>query len=488
MTNNLIGLILTFFYIALTIATSTILQKLKLFSDESSRKFIHIAVSNCWIFVMIFFDNIWLACIPPIAFIILNYISYKYDLIKSMEGGKKKSFGTVYYPISLLILVLITFWLDMTYLGAVGILILGYGDGLAGLIGNKYGKKKLFYDKTIVGTTTMFIASLIVSFVVLTIFTPSIAIAGSLVLAIIATMIELFTPRDLDNLSVPLGSAAVYFGLITIGSVMVNILLIAIILNGVVAIVAFKRKSLDLSGVIAALVVGVSIYMFAGPITWVILMLFFTTSSIITHIKQTHKARLSPEYEKSKRNYKQVIASGLVPTVFSILYYFTKSDIMLLTAVSAIAISCSDTWASELGILNKGKTVLITTLKSVKKGESGGISLLGTIMSVAGSFMIAISFTLCQFIFFNLPLSSILYYVSSIAVIGVIGCFIDSIFGATIQAKYIGSKTKLVTESKKSNGKQNQRISGLSFMNNDMVNLTSSIIGGIGAFIFFTVF
>jgi uncharacterized membrane protein len=73
-------------------------------------------------------------------------------------------------------------------------------------------------------------------------------------------------------------------------------------------------------------------------------------------------------------------------------------------------------------------------------------------------------------------------------VIGVIGCFIDSIFGATIQAKYIGSKTKLVTESKKSNGKQNQRISGLSFMNNDMVNLTSSIIGGIGAFIFFTVF
>ena len=34
--------------------------------------------------------------------------------------------------------------------------------------------------------------------------------------------------------------------------------------------------------------------------------------------------------------------------------------------------------------------------------------------------------------------------------------------------------------------KLNQRISGLIFMNNDMVNLTSSIIGGLIAFIFFT--
>ena len=488
MANNILGLILSFSYIALVIIVSTILQKLKLLSSEGSRKFIHIGVSNCWIILMIFFDNIWLACIPPAVFILLNYISYKFNLVKSMERQEKNSFGTVYYPISLLLMVIVTFWLNMTYLGALGILILGYGDGLAGLIGVKYGTKKIFRDKTLEGTASMFVASLVIALVVLAIFTPSIMVAGSLLIAIAATIIELFTPRDLDNLSVPIGSAIVYYLLIMAGGPTTLILLFAVVLNGAIALVAHSRKSLDLGGTIAALAVGISIYMFAGPMAWILLMLFFSTSTIITHIKKEHKARLSPEYEKSKRNYKQVLASGLIPAIFAVIYYFTKSDIMMLTLVSAIAISCSDTWASEIGILNKGKTVSIIDFKPVKKGESGGISLLGTIMSLAGSFVIAAAFACSQILYSNLSLPSILFNMITITAIGIIGCVVDSILGATIQARHIDSKTNLVTESRKSNGQINQKISGLKFMTNDMVNLVSSLIGVMIAMLFFTAF
>lgn len=485
MDNNILGIILSFSLIILVATLSTILQKMKLLGDESSRKFIHIGVSNCWIILMIFFDNIYLACIPPAVFILLNYISYKYNLVKSMEREDEKSLGTVYFPISLLILVLITFSLDMTYIGAVGILVLGYGDGMAGLIGKKYGKIKVYKNKSIQGSAAMFVASLIVSFIILSIFTPSIAIVGSLILAILATAIELFTPRDLDNLTVPLGSAAIYYGLIIAGSTATNLFLLAIILNIIVAYVAYKKKSLDLGGTLTAIIVGVIMFVTAGPLTWSMLMLFFISSSLITHIKKSHKAKLSSEYEKTKRGYKQVVATGLIPVLFSIAYFLTKSDIYLLMTISTIAINCADTWASEIGILNKGKTISIVNFKPVKKGASGGISLLGTSMSLLGAALIAISFILIQSISFNSSNQFVIVGLIGITLIGFIGSLIDSLLGAAVQARHIDSKTNKITEARKTNGKLNQKISGIRFVSNNAVNLLSNIIGSAIGLIFF---
>lgn len=485
MSNNIIGLIASFIFVILVIAISTILQKNKLIDDGAARKFIHIGVSNCWIIVMIFFDNIWLACIPPAAFIIMNYVSYRYNLIKSMEQKDKNSLGTVYYPISLLILVLVTFWLDMTYLGAVGILVMGYGDGLAGLIGKKFSKKKLVNNKTILGSTVMFGASFVVCLVVLTLFTPTIAITGSLLLAAIATAIELFTPHDLDNLTVPLGLALAYYLLIAIGSAATASLLIATVINGLVAVVAYRRKSLDMGGTITAIIIGITIYMSAGLTVWLLLMLFFVSSSVITQIKKSYKASLSVEYEKSRRNYKQVLSNGLMPAILSVLYFITKSDVMLIAAVTTIAVSCSDTWASEIGVLNKGKTISIINLMPVKKGESGGISYLGTISALTGSSLIALVYIIAQTFSTNESTISMMQTFVGISAIGLIGCFIDSILGATLQAKYLDSKTKLPTESKISNNKRNKKLSGIRLINNDIVNLSSSVIGGLIAVLFF---
>lgn len=461
MGNNFIGIIISFLFVIFIILISSLFTKAKIFDNESSRKFIHIGVSNCWIILMIFFDNIWLACIPPIAFILINYISYKYDLLKAMERKEKNSFGTVYFPISILILVLITFWLDMKYVGAVGILILGYGDGLAGLIGKKYGKNKIYKSKTAEGSIVMFIASLLVSLIILSIFTPTIALSGSIIIAIIATAIELFTPRDLDNLSVPLGASITYYGLILFGSANTNILLFSIILNLVIAVVAYKKKALDFSGSFIAVIMGIVIFMTAGPISWLMLMLFFASSSLITQFKKTYKSRLSSEYRKTRRNYKQVLENGLIPMILSIVFFTTKSDAVLLTTIATIAINCADTWSSEIGVLNKGKTISIITLKQIKKGESGGISLLGTVVSLLGAAFIAISFILLKAIFSNESASFISTGLIGITLVGFIGCMVDSLLGATIQAESVS---------------------------NGMVNLLSNIIGGLIGFVFFLIF
>ena len=218
--NNIWGLIASYVFIFVIIGISTVLQKKGLLKDEGARKFIHIGVSNWWIIAMIFFDSVYFAMIPPITFIILNYASYKMNLIKSMERGGQGNLGTVYFPISLLILVLLTFT-DVIgaspYMGAIGILIMGYGDGLAAVIGKKYGKRPLPFGKSLEGSITMFIASFIVSFVLIFIYNDFItALWIGLAISVVATLVELYTPKGLDNLSVPLLTAVLAFILLLI--------------------------------------------------------------------------------------------------------------------------------------------------------------------------------------------------------------------------------------------------------------------------------
>ena len=100
---------------------------------EASRKFIHIMLSNWWIIAIVFFDNMWWAALLPAIFVIINYVSFKTNLIKVMERDEgdvnKDSLGTVYYAISLLVLALITFGpVNNPLIGLCGILVMGYGD------------------------------------------------------------------------------------------------------------------------------------------------------------------------------------------------------------------------------------------------------------------------------------------------------------------------------------------------------------------------
>ena len=140
--NNIYGIICSFIFVAAVLGLSTYLSSRGIIKGEGSRKLIHIGVSNWWIIAMVFFDNPFFAALVPAIFIAINYISYKKQLIKAMErNGGKKDLGTVYYAVSLFILALLSFSeKGEPYIGAIGILVMGYGDGIAAVIGEKLGK------------------------------------------------------------------------------------------------------------------------------------------------------------------------------------------------------------------------------------------------------------------------------------------------------------------------------------------------------------
>lgn len=210
---NWLGLLVSFTYIALVIVSAKMFEKR---GKEISRKFIHIMLGNWWIIAMFFFDNVWFASIGPAVFVIVNYLSYKKNIIKVMERDEQDGFGTVYYALSLLILSIVSFGiLKNPAIGLIPTLVLAYGDGLAAIVGKKIKSKRYKLGdtkKSFAGSLTMFL----ISFVLIggylffmyndMFFTTTHWSLVTAMMAFCITAIEGVSGKGIDNISVPIST------------------------------------------------------------------------------------------------------------------------------------------------------------------------------------------------------------------------------------------------------------------------------------------
>ena len=203
--NNIIGVGISAVYIALVLALSKVVSKL---GNEVSRKFVHIALCNIWFIYMKFIDNLAVACILPACFVVINSLSYKFNIIKSMEREDKESLGTVYYAISILIICIFSYSLERPEVGLVGMLLMGYGDGFAAVVGQNFKSKELKIGKkttkSVAGSITMLLISFIISATFLYFWGTELFLIKGVVIAAIATILEMISIRGIDNLTVPI--------------------------------------------------------------------------------------------------------------------------------------------------------------------------------------------------------------------------------------------------------------------------------------------
>lgn len=201
---NLIGILVSSVYIILVFVLSKFMTKR---GEEASRKFIHIALSNIWIIYCLLIDELWVACILPAAFIIINSLSYKFKIFKTMEREQNDGFGTIYYAVSIFLITIFSYLQGKPMIGMAGMLIMGYGDGFAAVVGKKINSKEYSIfgaKKTIAGSITMLILSLIISCIVFYIMGMEYFIIKALISAVIATILEAISVKGLDNISVPI--------------------------------------------------------------------------------------------------------------------------------------------------------------------------------------------------------------------------------------------------------------------------------------------
>lgn len=210
---NWIGLAVSFVYIALVIVCAKLFEKK---GKEASRKFIHIMLGNWWIIAMLFFNNVWFASFGPALFVIVNYISYKKDLIKVMEREEQDGFGTVYYALALLILSILSFGIYKNpTLGLIPTLVMAYGDGFAAIVGKHLKSKRYKLSdtkKSFAGSLTMFFIALILIGGYLFFVNGSVFWTSahwpliSVMMAFVVTAVEAFSGKGWDNITVPIST------------------------------------------------------------------------------------------------------------------------------------------------------------------------------------------------------------------------------------------------------------------------------------------
>ena len=150
--------------------------------------------------------------------------------------------------------------------------------------------------------------------------------------------------------------------------------------------------------------------------------------------------------------------------------YISQTHIFYILFAGSIAAVCADTWSTEIGTFFKSKTINILTFHKVKQGESGGVSIYGTIGALCGAVIIS-----CVSLFWLE--NDKLFFFLTIASAGFLGSIIDSILGASIQAKFKCKVCSEITERKFHCGTKTEFVRGVKWINNDLVNFFTALSG-----------
>lgn len=264
--------------------------------------------------------------------------------------------------------------------------------------------------------------------------------------------------------------------------------LTGLLLACAIAWVAYRRGSLSRSGAFGAILIGAVIFGVGGWAWGVLLVVFFVSSSALSHYKEGRKLALAEKFSKGhRRDVWQVFANGgagalcvLGLTVWPGLPWWAAY-------VGALATVNADTWATELGVLAKSAPRLITTGRPVEVGASGGVTLAGTGAALAGAALIGLVAALFD-LAAGQPLSFSLLLFLIAAVSGLAGSLIDSLMGAIVQAIYFCEQCGKETERHPLHtcGQPTRFVRGLRRLDNDWVNFLSSVAGAALAVVLFT--
>jgi len=231
MPNNLLALILTFILALLWLRLNDYAAHRGWISSQLSRKIIHIGTGPifvlCWLFYTDDSSARYLAALVPLA-ITLQFILVGFGLIKdeaavqamSRTGDRREILrGPLYYGMIFVILTII-FWYKVP-IGIVALMMMCGGDGLADILGRKFGKLKIPWNsgKSWAGSGGMFLGGWMLSLIILAIFI-AVGIFSQpftsffvpiTVISIAATLVESLPLKDIDNITITLTAICLGF-------------------------------------------------------------------------------------------------------------------------------------------------------------------------------------------------------------------------------------------------------------------------------------
>lgn len=248
-------------------------------------------------------------------------------------------------------------------------------------------------------------------------------------------------------------------------------------LAGLAAGRAARHGQLTMGGEYAAFGVGAAAA--CGGFLWAgTLAVFFYTSMFLSGWRRGEKRQRSYSVlpEAKARDAWQVLANGGLFAAAALGWGIFGEYHAGLFGFGALATATADTWATEIGMAMKQVPRSILTWKPVTAGTSGGVSAYGTAAAIVGAFVIALLAVVSFTTPFDLP------RLEAVFVGGLAGAATDSLLGASVQSRRWCDECQEWTERRVHTcGYRSHHRSGFRWMNNDVVNLLATAVGGFTA-------
>ena len=256
----------------------------------------------------------------------------------------------------------------------------------------------------------------------------------------------------------------------------------SVILAAAVAFITIKKKAFTVPAALSAcamLIIAAVCSGWSGIV--IVLAAYFTIFAVDMIVgDRSEKVTKSINQRSGARGIVQVIANALAATIAAVVGFILKKPELMMVYAAALTECLADSLASDVGVLSKKDPVDICRMKRIKRGLSGGVSLLGTLSALAG----CVWMFLISWIFFGLSLD--LFIV--IIVIPMVGILIDSILGSLVQAKYECAVCGKSTEKTFHCGEKANHVGGIRLINNDAVNIISNFVTAILAAVYVLLF
>ena len=329
------------------------------------------------------------------------------SLFRPAERGGRAAGGIVFYPLSvLLLIVLFPRRLDIV---AAAWALLACGDGAATLVGRRLRGPRLPWhaEKTWSGLAAFVAAGGSAGALLAWWVRPAVdpppslvfALAAPWAAAVVAAFVETLPVRLDDNLSVPAAGGATLWALSLVSADAVAAALPAVEarawpalgVNVAAALLGTAAGAVSGAGAAAGIAIGLAVYLGAGAPGWILLAASFLAAAATTRVGLGRKAVLGiAEARGGRRGPGNALANcGLAAAAALLSVAGAAPDLARLAMVAGLTAGASDTVASELGKAWGRTTVLVTTLARVPPGTPGALSLEGTVAGLVGAFALA---------------------------------------------------------------------------------------------------
>lgn len=411
--------------------------------SETARQLVHMSMGGFALLLR------WLTWWQALA-LATTALLFNFFVLPSVAGhlyragdDPRRLHGILFYPFSVLILLLCFPHRPDIVAGAWGILAIG--DGIATLAGRALGGTRWPWnrDKSVAGTSAFIVGGTAAAGFLLVwcrpaslpVESPLFIVTIALLAAIAAGAVETIPVRLDDNLSVALTAGATLWlaslidttRLAPAWAVFRAWLPYALAANVGVAALGYRARTVSMSGAVTGAIIGTIIFASLGWRGWLLLFLTFVAASVCSRLGLRRKTLLGIAEERGgRRGAGNAIANTGVAALCALLALLTTSaGTSRLAFVAALAAAGSDTIASEIGKAWGRRTWSITSLTHVPPGTSGAMSVEGTAAGIVGALALGFAGSLLGLV----PESAVVM----IAIASLAGSLLESWLGATLE-------------------------------------------------------